>query len=390
MDWLCFSLSHFKIQTEKGIIMNIIELHIIQSFPVTCLNRDDLGSPKSAFFGGVQRARISSQCWKRPIREMAHEAAPQLFAGTRSRLVGSAVENAAVEAGLDEKLAHAYSSVICQLLKEDDKEVGVVKTLLYFSPASIKNVVCDIQSLGVLTQDIADKIISDDEKTASKALDKLLKDKQLKNVLKGLGRQVDDAADIALFGRMVADDASQTVEGAAMFSHAISTHSVRNDLDFFSAVDDLKVDADDAGAGHIGTTEFNSACYYRYVGINLDLLRESNLFDQKEIRVVLENFIRACVMANPVARRNAMFGYTLPSCVLGLRRQGQPLSLANAFEKPVQSNGSGIVASSIEKMKEEWKSLQETFGLSADAEISVEKGGEKLDAMINKLLEGIK
>ena len=45
-----------------------IEFHILQSFPVTCLNRDDVGSPKTAMIGGTMRARVSSQCWKRAVR----------------------------------------------------------------------------------------------------------------------------------------------------------------------------------------------------------------------------------------------------------------------------------------------------------------------------------
>ena len=50
-----------------------IEFHILQSFPVSCLNRDDVGSPKSAMIGGVNRARVSSQCWKRQVRLAMHE-----------------------------------------------------------------------------------------------------------------------------------------------------------------------------------------------------------------------------------------------------------------------------------------------------------------------------
>jgi len=372
--------------------MNLIELHIIQSFPVTCLNRDDLGSPKSAVFGGVPRARVSSQCWKRAIRFEAKESpSAALFAGERSRLVGPAVEDAALKIGLDSDSAKAYAKFVCELLGKDGKSEGLVKTLLYFSPATFENVVKLIRDTGKIVPEIVSKINDGDEKIAAKALGALVKDRDLSRTLKGLGESVLDAADIALFGRMVADDASQTVEGAAMFSHALSTHAVRNDIDFFSAVDDAKKgEEDDAGAGHIGTTEFNSACYYRYVGINIDLLKESKLFDQKELKAVLETFIRACVMANPVARRNAMFGYTLPSCVLGLRRQGQPLSLANAFESPVTTKrGLGVVEVSVAALKGEWESLQKTFGVSAAKAVSVEKGGATLDDLLAGMLEGV-
>lgn len=365
--------------------MNLIELHMIQSFPVTCLNRDDLGSPKSAIFGGVERARVSSQCWKRATRHYAKENAPNLFAGIRSKLIGPAIEKAAKELGCSESRAVAYAKIIVEKLGKD-KSAGEVKTLLYFSPDSFKNMVKKLEEGKQITDEIVMDVNGGIDKDSQKALKTALAiaDK----VLKGLGDSVSDAADIALFGRMVADDASQTIEGAAMFSHALSTHAVRSDIDFFSAVDDLKKDAEDAGAGHIGTVEFNSACYYRYVGINLDLLRQSKLFNPSELQTVLDNFIRAVVMANPVARRNAMFGYTLPACVLGLKRQGQPLSLANAFEVPVKGH-SGLVADSIAAMKKEWESMKELFGLSESVRVDLEKGGQNLDVLVRELTAGI-
>src|SRR3954447_14833176 len=67
--------------------MKLIELHILQSFPVSCLNRDDVGAPKTAIFGGANRARVSSQCLKRAIRELAQDLSPALFTGQRSRLI---------------------------------------------------------------------------------------------------------------------------------------------------------------------------------------------------------------------------------------------------------------------------------------------------------------
>ena len=366
--------------------MNLIELHIIQSFPVTCLNRDDLGSPKSAFFGGVERARVSSQCWKRAIRKYAHDEMPNMFAGIRSKLIGPSIISVAKEIGCDDNRAMAYARIIVEKLGKD-KSWNEVKTLLYFSPETFKNMVKKLNDAKTVTDEMVAGVNSDDDKIVAKAMKSALA--AADKVLKGLGDAVSDAADIALFGRMVADDASQTVEGSAMFSHALSTHAVRSDLDFFSAVDDLKKDAEDAGAGHIGTVEFNSACYYRYVGVNLDLLKQSKLFDASQLQTVLDNFIRAVVMANPVARRNAMFGYTLPACVLGLRRKGQPLSLANAFEVPVSSGKDGLVATSVAKMKKEWDDLKKTFGLDEMVCSYMEKGGVTLDELIQTMLANL-
>lgn len=373
--------------------MNLIELHILQSFPVTCLNRDDLGAPKSAVFGGVDRARVSSQCWKRAVRELAHETCPALFGASRSKLLGPAIEKAARELGADDRTVAAVKEIVLTAMNKDDKKQDMVKTLFFFSPESLRNAIRPLVADGEkkLPPEVVDGLLSGDEKTVKKA--KAAADKLSKDLLKAFGERVSDAADIALFGRMVADDASQTVEGAALFSHALSTHAVRSELDFFSAVDDEKKGADDAGAGQIGTIEYSSACYYRYVGINLDLLGKSHLFDQAQRKAVLENFIRAVVLANPAARKNSMFGQGLPSYVLAVRRKGQPLSLANAFEKPVEARrGSGFVAPSIEALKKEWTDLKAAFGIDGGVECELEKGKEGTDSlpkMIEKLLADI-
>ena len=373
--------------------MNLIELHILQSFPVTCLNRDDLGAPKSARFGGVERARVSSQCWKRAVRELAHENSPEFFGASRSKLLGPAIEKAAKELGADERTVAAVKELVLDAMKKDEKRPDSVKTLFFFSPQSLKNVIRPLVTDGdrKLPDDVIDGLLSGDEKKIKKA--KKDAEKLTKDLLKKFGDSVSDAADIALFGRMVADDASQTVEGAALFSHALSTHAVRSELDFFSAVDDEKKNADDAGAGQIGTIEYNSACYYRYVGINLDLLSQSKLFDQSQIKAVLENFIRAVVLANPSARRNSMFGQSLPSYILAVKRSGQPLSLANAFENPIEARrGSGFVDPSITALKKEWADLKAAFGIGGGIECEIEKGKEGTVSMtdtIAKLLEGI-
>ena len=373
--------------------MNLIELHILQSFPVTCLNRDDLGAPKSARFGGVERARVSSQCWKRAVREFAHEAKPELFGASRSKILGPAIDKAAKELGADDRLAAAVKEIVLEAMNKDEKRADMVKTLFFFSPESLKNVVRPLVTEGdkKLSGEIVEALLSGDDKKIKKA--KKEAEKISKDLLKAFGEKVSDAADIALFGRMVADDVSQTVEGAALFSHALSTHAVHSELDFFSAVDDEKKSADDAGAGQIGQIEYSSACYYRYIGVNLDLLAKSNLFDQAQMKSVLENFCRAAILANPSARKNSMFGQGLPSYVLAVKRTGQPLSLANAFEKPIEAKrGSGFIEPSITALKKEWADLKAAFGIGGGVECEIEKGKEgteSLAGVLEKLLADI-
>jgi CRISPR system Cascade subunit CasC len=340
--------------------MRLIELHILQSFPVTCLNRDDVGSPKSALFGGVQRARVSSQSLKRATRLTARGIHPDpAFAGIRSRFLLEPFSTAFVELGLSAVDAATKATEVCNVLsKVDAKHPDQVTTAVFLSP-------------GEITQ-IAHAVVAGDE--AKKAVKKA-------NRL--------DAADISFFGRMVANDATLNVEGAAMFSHALSTHKTTNEIDFYSAVDDRKSEAEDSGASMIGTLEYNSATYYRYVGINLDILFDSwhlgQIDNQDNRKKLLRSFIEAVLTAVPGARRNSMNGATLPVEVLGIRKnKGQPLQLINAFEKPVASNGSGFAERSTQELLEHHDKLKRLWNIETATESRLTDDG--LAQFLDKLL----
>lgn len=348
--------------------MKLIELHILQSFPVSCLNRDDLGAPKTATFGGVTRARISSQCLKRAIRLHAKDLCPELFAGERSKLIVKPIAEAAERHGAPAEKALEASKKFCDELATFDesalqsKGVLKVKTLMFLSPAEREQIGKELATIIKQSGDV-------------KALEK-----KIKSVApKVQEAKLKDAADIALFGRMVATDHSLTVEGAAMFSHALSTHSADNDIDFYTAVDDLQredptiEEEDRAGSGMMGTLEFTSAAFYRYVGLNLGLLEDDHhlgALSKEDRRTVVDAFLRAAVLAVPGARKNSMNAHTLPSYVLGLVRQkGQPLQLVNAFEKPVSSKN-GLMEASIAALKKHHGELKETWGIQS-VEITV-------------------
>jgi CRISPR system Cascade subunit CasC len=381
--------------------MNLIELHIIQSFPVTCLNRDDVGAPKSARFGGVQRARVSSQCWKRAIRLLARQHAPGLFAGQRSRYVIAELRKRFAAKGAEEEKAQLLARAVAVALGGtiDNPALDNVKTMFFFSPQELDAVVESVPLAGIDVEALAKLLapsMEDDQKQreskakAKKKPDKASKkeiDRLLGNPARKLAAIAKDAADIAIFGRMVADDHSLTVEGAGLFSHALSTHAVTGELDFFSAVDDLKPDDTDAGAGHIGTIEFNSACYYRYVGVNLDMLADEDHlghFMPAERAEVLRAFLRAALLAVPPARKNSMFGFNPPAFVLGLRRAGQPLSLVNAFETPVRGTD-GYLDESRKRLLGHWDALRDTYGLTAD--VRVELPSASLGTLVARLAE---
>jgi CRISPR system Cascade subunit CasC len=318
----------------------------------------------------VPRARLSSQCLKRAIREYAQDNLPEArFGGHRTKLIVQPLADALMKHGLDGKAAMEHASNIAdKLAKLDAKSVkeGAVPqvgTLTFLSP-------CELEGIA---EKVAELVKSNPKaKDYEKSLDKFAKEAGLM-----------DGADIALFGRMAASMPSLTLEGAAMFSHALSTHKAENDLDFFSAVDDRKPKGDDAGAGMIGTLEFNSAVYYRYAAVNLDLLFDADHLgglNTDERKQVLAAFIKATVMAVPGARKNSMNASVPPSYVLGVYKEaGQPVQLINAFEAAVK--GSGLVAASRKALEEHHASLKTTWGIATAEEVAVP------DAPLSTLIE---
>lgn len=340
--------------------MRHLELHIIQSVPVACLNRDDLNSPKTAVFGGVQRARVSSQSWKRAIREMAKELAPEQFNGSRTRYIIDSIIAELKALGNTDTDAETLGQEIAAALATKDTEKKV-KTLLFSTEKEVREFA---------------KVYVEAKNPAARK----------KSIEAMIGKSPQDAADIALFGRMVASDYTARLEAASMFSHALSTHKVDNEIDFFAAVDDEQP-KEDAGAGHTSTLEFNSATYYRFAALNLDMLADAEhlgRLNSDERQAVVRTFIEATIKAVPSARKNTMNGNTLPVYVLGIvREKGHPIQLVNAFEIPVKSS-QGYTAKSVELLKGEYAKLKETWGVEAVFEQAIPEVGFKafIDGMV--------
>ncbi len=402
--------------------MKLIELHILQSFPVSCLNRDDVGAPKTAVFGGVNRARISSQCLKRAIREYAAELQPELMAAKRSRLFAEKIASELValgetEAGRASALAKAAGHYLGKL---DPKDSNKVKTMMFLSPLEFQRLAALLwnledkaknQLVDAVTKISPDELAKADEpeggeeeeeeapkpdrkdKDQPKPMTAKKFTKLVSRIFKPLVRKewkntnglVKDAADIAIFGRMVASDPSLTLEGAGMFGHALSTHRADNEIDFFAAVDDLQK-AELAGAGMTGTLEFTSAVYYRYSALNLDLLYNEKQTDSEKVALghlknfakkeredVVDAFIRATLQAIPTARHTSMNAHTFPTYVLGIYKdKGQPLQLVNAFEKPVWTKpGQGLLDKSIEALKEHHSAMKKTWNIETAVEVAI-------------------
>jgi CRISPR system Cascade subunit CasC len=169
------------------------------------------------------------------------------------------------------------------------------------------------------------------------------------------------AADLALFGRMLADLPQKNVDAAAQVAHAISTNKVAVEFDFYTAVDDFRPD-DTEGAGMMGTVEFNSACFYRYANVDLRQLAE-NLGDAELVDATVEAFLHASVSAIPTGKQHSMAAQNPPSLVLAVVRRSGLWNLANAFVEPVTPGRDGdLVETSILRLAEHWDRLSRMFG----------------------------
>jgi len=292
-----------------------LEFHLLQSFPVTCLNRDDVGAPKTAVIGGTTRARVSSQCWKRAVRLALKDLDVSL--GIRTKRVERLLSKACLALGASEKQANECGAKMASELADD--------TLLFISEGEVRKFA-----------EFAKVKAFEPSEMAAKALAKQAK----KIIDAGL-----DALDIALFGRMVAKASEMKIEAACSFAHAISTHAVANEIDFFTALDDFQQDAESA---HMGSMEFNSATYYRYICLNLGQLAET--LGTEDLGEAVDAFIKALYMAVPSARQTTQTGAAPWEFARVYLRKGQGLQAS--FESAIPKRASGFVEPSIQALQE--------------------------------------
>lgn len=348
-----------------------IEIHLLQNFAPSCLNRDDTNAPKDCVFGGARRARISSQCIKRAMREdfrLRH--LPPETLSVRTKRLARRLTEALSAAGKDDEDARAAAELcVSQLLPKSARKNDELLTP-YVLPLGIE----EVKALSAyLEQNWGDLSESIDGYKQAAALDEEKKAKKLrdnadskvpKNTKRALTALLDGrkAVDLALFGRMVADLPEKNVDAASQVAHAISTHKVEMEMDFYTAIDDLKPE-DTSGADMMGTVEFNSACFYRYAVIDWKKLVENLGGDTDLARRTVEAFLRASVEAIPTGKQNTFAAHNPPSFVMAtVRDEGVPWSLANAFEKPIRSSSQGVVGGSINALADYWGQLSRMYG----------------------------
>jgi len=313
-----------------------MDVHVLQTVPPSCVNRDDTGSPKSAVYGGVARARVSSQCWKRAMRQMFKDILPSGKLGLRTKRIVGMIAGELKGLNYEGDAQEAAAAILSTAgLKIKSAESGT-DALFFMSSAQAKA--------------LARLAISDPDTLSQKpSKESKAKAQQVLNEYPGI--------DIALFGRMVADDPSLNTDACAQVAHSISTHKVSNEYDYFTAVDDLAPE-DNAGAGHIGTVEFNSATLYRYATVAVHELHRQLGGDTVEAAMA---FLQAFVRAMPTGKQNTFANRTLPDAVLVTLRTDQPVNLVGAFERPVPAGNDGYVDASAARLAAHAKDTYRDF-----------------------------
>lgn len=328
-----------------------MQLHLLTSYPPSNLNRDDLGRPKTAEMGGAQRLRISSQSLKRAWRtsEVFEEAAKG-HVGTRTKEMGTRVCKRLLEGNVAEKKARDWSRKISEQFgklkrsKDDGKAEGLeIEQLAHFSPEEITQI-----------DQLTETLIQRGSEPTEEEL-KLLREKPA-------------AADIALFGRMLAASPRYNVEAAAQVAHAITIHKVAVEDDFFTAVDDLNEGIEDVGAGHMGETEFGAGLFYLYICVDRLSLLDNLGGDEKLARRTLAALVEASVKVSPTGKQNSFASRAYASFALCETGDQQPRSLSVAFLKPV--GGTGLLEDGIQRLVDTRDRMNQVYGDCAERHCS--------------------
>lgn len=387
---------------------NFINYHVLISHSPSCLNRDDMNMQKSAIFGGVRRVRISSQSLKRAIRMShyygAHLGAPSIRTRELERIKALLIEELRGE--FDEALisetAERFVKASLGADEEENEDENAEGTIEGTEEKDIEKtkklavapwVTDEIRELCRIIDRVKRAEFTEKEltsvteklnkqrgkkkKTEHELLDELLNkklEKEIKSNLATLRAACAAAKDIALSGRMATSGLMTSVDGALAVAHAITTHAVDEDIDWFTAVDDLVADAGEVGAGHLNTQQFSSGVFYRYASLNLKQLqvnlgRTPSMHapetpqSRGEALDIARHVLHLMATIVPSAKQQSFAAYNLAEFAL-VSFADQPISLGNAFEEPVTArNGSGFLKPSLERLTGYWETVNRKYEL---------------------------
>lgn len=316
-----------------------IQLHALTSYPPANLNRDDLGNPKTAKLGGVDRLRISSQSLKRAWRtsELFQEALSGTI-GTRTKRLGVEVFKALTEAGVAEKQARAWAEQIAKVYGAAKKDNPLeIEQLVHVAPE-------ERASLDALVK----TLVQEKRAPTEEELDALL--------------HAQTAVDIAMFGRMLAAKTQFNGEAAVQVAHAIGVHATAIEDDYFTAVDDLN--QNDPGAGHIGEAGFAAAVFYQYLCIDRELLKRNLGGDEGLTQKALRALVQAALTVAPTGKQNSFASRAYAHYALAEKGSQQPRSLSLAFVKPV--TGQDYAADAVKMLERVRDNMDAVYGTCAD------------------------
>lgn len=352
-----------------------LQLHFLTAYPASNLNRDDSGRPKTVDFGGVSRIRVSSQSLKRAWRTSS------LFAdlvgdghmGTRTQRLGEEVQKRLVAGGMDNAMAIDLAKRIAATFGKPEEKEGretYIRQLAF---------------------------VSQEERERAFALaDRALQGEEVEVIKEKLLGTTDTAADIAMFGRMLADSPAYNREAAVQVAHAFTTHGAEVEDDYYVAVDDLKnpTDHEDVGTSFIGVQEFGTGLFYTYVCIDCDLLVENLAGNLDVARNALEALVRCAATISPRGKQASFASRSRASYVLAERGSQQPRTLAAAFLAPIAvTNGNGVVGKSVDALRGFRDNLDSAYGACTDAKnemlVTPEKVEGKLETIVTFVRESL-
>ncbi|PID63957.1 MAG: type I-E CRISPR-associated protein Cas7/Cse4/CasC [Gammaproteobacteria bacterium] len=340
-----------------------VQLHYLTTYPPSNPNRDDQGRPKTAMYGGVSRLRLSSQSIKRAARlSPVFQDALSGNLGERTQRIGEVVKEHLLKKGAGEVDAHAIAEKIADVFgkldaaKNKDGKGPFTAQLAFISPDE-----------RVKAMEMAESALGGEALPEVKDLKKLIL------------RTADGAADVAMFGRMLADDPGFNREAAVQVGHAITTHRAESEDDYYTAVDDLKRSSEDAGAGFVGEAGFGSGIYYLYACIDVDLLVANLAGDRELASKAASALAHALATATPSGKQNSFSHHPRACFIRAEIGKQQPRDLSGAFFNAVRGND--LRAESVSALEQTASKIESAYGPSADAVriMDVEKQEGSLD-----------
>jgi CRISPR system Cascade subunit CasC len=343
----------------------MIEVHILQSFGPSSLNHGEHGAIKDAIYGGRRRARISSQSIKRSMRGIFEKHFPNDYA-RRSRYIPNVLVEKITENGKSRKFRQdeAFLKVTLVLaaagfvtLKE-----GRTEYQLYLGNSEMNDLVKLIKdnwkSINVpndWSSAIKSKSGKDLKALAPKYIEKAISS-QIEEILKnGLNPEV------LLFGRNLADIPTTNSHATLQVGHAISTHQIAEEFDFFSAVDD-NLPEGEMGSSILEETEFTAACFYKYANLDNKRLLERFGNDKATTRKTIEVFLEAFALCQPKSMQTAFAHPTEIGFAAVFVHDMLPLNMVNAFLEPVPTSRGNLMDSCIQRFEQHCEKVDGIYG----------------------------